>query len=245
MASVGMHTGTSLKDLAYQLLLGGDHLINPTLWYLYDTAIIMLLFMVLQKTDKGAYTWLRIILMVLCIGLQYTGINYSVFSQLPYDIHYSLGRLVEMIPAACAGSLLFDALQNRRITLALSAYHGIPVLLLVSIIFWGIYYLPKIEIDGFGYQGVFILAGVLMLLAGFYKLEVAEKVKRPISFAQQYGLGIYCIHMAVGKVAEMVAQKVGLPTGNLIICFLIWIACITGCVVIDVLTKEKARFLII
>ncbi|MDY6361435.1 MAG: hypothetical protein SPL23_09715 [Lachnospiraceae bacterium] len=239
LASLGMHTGATIKDLFYQLILGGDHLINPTLWYLYDTAIIMMLFMAIQRSDKKVYTWLRIILMVLCIVLQYSGINYDLFFKLPSDIHYSLGRIVEMIPAACVGSLLFDVLQKKRITVALSASHGIPALIIGSTMFWGSYYIPKMDIKGFGYQGLFILVGVILLTGGFYGLNVPNHLKRPIAFVQQYGLGIYCIHMAVGKVAELVAQKVLIPTGNLVICFLIWSACIAGCVAIDMFTKKK------
>lgn len=111
-------------------------------------------------------------------------------------------------------------------------------------VFWGSYYFPKMEINGFGYQGLFILVGVIFLAVGFYGLNVPEKAKYPIAFVQQYGLGIYCIHMAIGKVAELVLKKAGLPTGNLVICLLIWAACIAGCVTIDTLTKKKARFLI-
>ena len=239
-----MHTGATIKDLFFQLILGGDHLINPTLWYLYDTALIMLLLMVLQRANKKVYTWLRIILMVLCIVLQYSGINYNLFFELPSDIRYSLGRIVEMIPAACVGSLLFDVLRKKSISVVLSAYHGIPALIIGNTMFWGSYYIPKMEIKGFGYQGFFILFGVIFLIGGFYGLNVPNNLKRPIAFVQQYGLGIYCIHMAVGKVTELVAQKVVIPTGNLVICFLIWSACIVGCVAIDMFTKKKARFLI-
>lgn len=239
-----MHTGATIKDLFFQLILGGDHLINPTLWYLYDTALIMLLLMVLQRANKKVYTWLRIILMVLCIVLQYSGINYNLFFELPSDIRYSLGRIVEMIPAACVGSLLFDVLRKKSISTALSVRHGIPALIIGNAVFWGSYYFPKMEINGFGYQGLFILVGVIFLAVGFYGLNVPEKAKYPIAFVQQYGLGIYCIHMAIGKVAELVLKKAGLPTGNLVICLLIWAACIAGCVTIDTLTKKKARFLI-
>lgn len=244
IASLWMKMGPTFKDLLYQLLLGGNHLINPTLWYLYDTAIILLLFLVLQKTSKRSYTLLRISLIVFCMFLQYSGINYNLFSKLPFDVRYSIGRLVEMIPASCAGSLLFDVFQCKKISAALSIGYGIPALTIGNVLYWLSYYLPKPEIPGFGYQGLVILIGALLLLAGFYGLKITSKLVLPVYLMQQYGLGIYCIHMAVGKMMKLLGPKFGFATGNLVFCFIVWIICFASCLVIDKFTNKKARFLI-
>lgn len=79
IASVVLHTGASVKDLLCQLLLGSDHLINPTLWYLYDMAIMLFLFMKFQKYDKNTYTIIRVLIIIICVILQYTGVNYKFF----------------------------------------------------------------------------------------------------------------------------------------------------------------------
>lgn len=92
-----------MNDLIIQLFLGSDHLINPTLWYLYDTAWIMLLFMAVQKFVRSSrgYLAVRRLLFAISVFLQYCGINFSIWGSFSEDIRYSLGRIVEIDNSCC------------------------------------------------------------------------------------------------------------------------------------------------
>lgn len=246
VASLVMHNGATLKDLVLQLLLGSDHLINPTLWYLYDTAFVLLVFGLIQRlTNDKAYMGMRVILLLAGVVLQYTGLNYQWFSTLSQDIVYSIGRLAENIPAACIGSFLSDltATQGNRYRV-LNKCSGIPVLVLTIGIYFALYFVHIPSGSGFGYQGLSILLGCILLITGFYYFDVPMILHRIISYIQQYGLGIYSVHMAVGKTLELTLKKIGLSSVSLLFCLLVWLLCIVACSIFDLITRKKLRVMI-
>ena len=140
--------------------------------------------------------------------------------------------------------MFYDVLINEKIAEFLSKFSGVPALLICVGLHVGIYYLPRNSPNGFGYQGITVLLEVVLLITGVFHLRVPSYIKKKVIFFQQYCLGIYCIHMAVGKVTETVAKAMEIPTRNLICCFIIWILCVISCALIDTLTKHKARVLI-
>ena len=42
-------------------------------------AIMLFLFMKFQKYDKNTYTIIRVLIIIICVILQYTGVNYKFF----------------------------------------------------------------------------------------------------------------------------------------------------------------------
>lgn len=173
LASIVMHNGSTIKDLIIQLLLGSSHLINPTLWYLYDTAFVLAIFALLQRigTGKNTFLWYRLILLGFSIFFQYSGLNYSAFSSLPQGLYYSAGRLFEIIPAACIGSIMSDAidcLKKKEVEDVLTCGRGYVVFLLCIFICITLYYFKPYNPSGFGYQGIAVILSVILLLVSFY-----------------------------------------------------------------------------
>ena len=49
---------------------------------------------------------------MVCLVLQYSGVNYSLFSHLPYEVAYPLGRLCELVPYVGIVVVLKDYFVN-------------------------------------------------------------------------------------------------------------------------------------
>lgn len=76
------------------------------MWFQVDLIAITALYIWGKRKWNINLKKLSIIGLVIAYAMQYTGINYEIFSKLPYSMSYTLGRIAEMFPFAAAGYLL-------------------------------------------------------------------------------------------------------------------------------------------
>lgn len=152
-------------DFVYQLFFGHSPFVNASMWYQTTMSVLMVFFYAVTFCIKDKKSWGKVltILLFVCFVLQYSGINGRLFASLPYEMKYPLGRIVEMIPYACAGMLisyhgLLDRCRNRKM---LSAA-GSAGCLLIS---YALSKVPVLDIPG-GYDcgGLCLLASAVSLI---------------------------------------------------------------------------------
>jgi cytochrome c biogenesis protein CcdA len=101
-----LNPSLSYKDFLLQLAFGSDRNLCPPLWYLFDLIFLTSVFWIINKY-WGNYVWYIIPTMgIFALCLQYSGINYHLFGNLVYEIRWTLGRIIEVLPYACIGTIM-------------------------------------------------------------------------------------------------------------------------------------------
>ena len=184
------------KDLLWQLLTGHVMNLNPTMWYQFDIIIVTVIFYFIFKycDDSKAFKAL-ISLMIFCYVLQYSGINRTLFGNLPFELKKPLGRIAEVIPFAVIGFSLkhldiFEKLKNHRYLIMFTC---------VIMFFLG-FFIPWIEVKNFVYGG-FTKQYLSLCIIIFAYLMPLEKLnndyKKAILIITDYTMGIYCCHRLI------------------------------------------------
>lgn len=203
----------TIKDLFWQLALGSDRYINGAFWYLFDLLIITLLYAVLSGIVRSEDLFIKTIVLLglLCLCIQYFGLNQYMFGNTSFEIKYSLGRLFEVIPYSCIGLLA----GYYRITDRLLAWGGhtfswvLLAVLLVLTVHGGLFSDPA----GFGYEGVFLIVYAVVIFVGIMILPfepVPGIIKKVIRAISGCSLGVYCIHGSIGMLWYGLEQAAGI-----------------------------------
>ena len=197
----------TFSALINQLFTG--YPLNNALWYLASTLWICILFWIFRLLTKNKYAFLIVIsaISVFCIVSQYTGLNYSLFNGLPYNIKFTVGRTFEMIPYATIGILLSMVLPyleklDRKYQLLMFIGAGILMAGIIVIRTYVIKYRPL----GFDFPGIsLILVACLLALTAFTNpLNYIKNVtfKSIIKWITSFTLGIFCMHVVLGRFVE-------------------------------------------
>lgn len=187
-----------VKDLLWQLSLGSSFVLDPPLWFLFDLIICSIIIFLVSTYIIHK----KLMLFILIIGsfcLQYTEINFLLFSSLPSESKWSLGRLIEMLPYACGGILLAESNILQKYTGNILFFFFITLLLL----FFNSHGFSRPQ--GFIYQDISTFIHSLLIFPIFYlaNLEKLNTVlKRSILYLSEYSLGIYCIHFIILNIAN-------------------------------------------
>ena len=225
----GLILKTKIADgfhaLFWQLATGHGYHVNAPLWYLalsiWITLLYCLLFHLLKKKAAIAIH----VLAVFCIVSQYTGWNYALFNNLPFELKYPLGRIAEMIPYATLGYDVAYArshfeFSRRQVTFLLI------VSLVVALVFLGTKHSTLAR--GFEYSGLFLLAGATCFATVFYLLPLQwlpDSKKQIIVFFCSHTLGIYCMHYPVGNILKSLLEKFHINLNSLLLCVFIYALC--------------------
>lgn len=233
----------SLKDLFIQSLTG--HCYNEPMWFQTDLILVTLLFLlsaVVCRNEWRIITWIFAGLSVIAFCLQYTDLNYRLFSPFSYSFKYPLGRICEMLPYAFAGMILpfADKMDNwKRVLLVVLLLSGSA----------GLYILHDSP-QGFGYQGIrLLLLSVSMMIAiklfDFNRLP--SGVKKVIQTVSKYTLGIYCAHLLMGKGLRHFLSLLSWESfyGSFLYCVLVYCFCYCLFFCIDKLVRNRYLNMII
>lgn len=195
--SLRLGTGYTWRDLLWQLAFGHEKNLCGHLWYLFDLIVISVAVWILFKCcDK--YSWhILILLGIAAVWLQYSGMNYSVFSQYIYEKRYPLGRLAEVFPLACAGLLLahsniLEKMKRHRVYVVF-----LCIVTMLMIAYGNIF----TSLEGFGYAGIYLVVYSTLAFICFYEFPfecMGNGIKAVLRFLSKYSLGVYCLHMGVG-----------------------------------------------
>ena len=217
----GAEKDSVIMSLIWQLFTGSSA--NTPLWYLIVLVwITMLYFFIFKIAGRKAGMLIVSGLGVLSLAAQYTGINYWLFGNLPFEVKYTFGRILEMMPYASVGMLLWHVL-NKIPTHSRIQTRVIP--LVCSMIGLVVYYrfCYSLQPEGFYYAGLPRLIGGTSLVMFFVSLPIptaSKPVTTLIRNITNYTPGIYCMHIILG----FVIQKAFLIDNQVLLCFMIYMA---------------------
>lgn len=184
-----------LKDFFVQCITG--HSYNEPMWFQFVLIVVTLLFFIISvacQDNKRVVCWVFGVLTVLALCLQYTSLNFRMFSPLDYSLRYPLGRICEMLPYAFAGMVLPLAVKMEKWKRVLL----VGLLLSGSVLLYFFHDAPL----GFGYQGIRILLISISVFLAFKLISfgrMPERMKKVILTLSKYTLGIYCAHLLIER----------------------------------------------
>ncbi len=249
LKSLGFEQGLSIsynyKDLFWQLIFGSDRYLCPQLWYQFDLIVITIVMWIVYRFFGKYSQHIVFTLSIVALWLQYSGLNYSLFGKYEYEVRYSTGRVMEVIPLAYIGLAfvhygIADKLKQYR-------YYCFIMCILGMLItaYGGLFTTP---LEGFGYGGTFIivyavLAFMLFYLFPFEKLPVM--LKTVLRFLSTYSFGVFCLHFGVGYCWNNVLCSVfGWSANTYGECIWIYIICICVSWLISLIPTKYAKQLV-
>lgn len=218
-----------LNAVIWQLMTGHSK-INPSLWYSMVLLWIMIVLIIIELVFGKCSKYLLGLITILCIISQYTGFNYNMFSQLPYELMYPLGRFYEMFPYATIGIWMANLNINDRIRESKKTEIGYVLFLIGAFIFVCSFRVNIGNITpNYMYGGLKYLFAA-MILVSFAELisfhtEHNNKLDFIISKITSYTMGIYYMHFVVGKYIEVIFINLSRNTQTVFMCIVIYLIC--------------------
>ena len=170
------------------------HSLNSPMWFNIVLFYLTFLYYFMKFFFGVAFFDYLIVLSAFCAYVvQVLGL-YNCFSLLGYELSYPLGRFIEMVPYASIGLLIYRSIlkPNRLIYL---------LILLSTMILLKLMFMDN-NTHYYGYGGLVRLLEAVVLFFLFIKIKIKNKSKvleRIIVFISKYSMGVYCIHILVGK----------------------------------------------
>ena len=188
--AIGTHTG--ITPLLWQLMLG--HSTCAPLYYLFEVAVFVMLLFLLRKLVTGSLFWWMVTLLAIgCLCAQYTEVNHRVWSSLPFEASYPLGRIVELFPHAVAGCALaaLDWKGWRAFIIGLVLF-GCGTVMIKC---------PPFRVSAhFGYAGISYLLGASGLVLSATAWSGTKYSLQALCCLSAATAGVYYIHPIVGSV---------------------------------------------
>lgn len=190
-----------LRLLFWQLLFG--HAVCKPLYFLPLLLAYTVIAAVLSRFDRYMVP-ISIVLIGASLLLQYTGINYAIFSPLPDEMCSPLGRFFECLPAvmvACVIGRYRTKVANSSRSKILGCSILAVALYLVAVQFQLI---PSCK--GFGKQGLSLFIGTVVICCAFIfsgNVLPQLKVNNAIRRLSDYTFGIYLLHVIVARFYEL------------------------------------------
>ena len=201
------------------------------MWFQINLIVIsVVLFEIFFLCDENIGIILIIIMMVVCLILQYTGINYNLFGTMRYECAYSFGRLIETFPIAVSGFL-----ASRFSSSIMKPFDDINILnIVVSIIVIILFLVLDNKFfvfnASFGYAGIcriIVAFGIIMFIYNINMTIKTRILEKLFIFFTSYTMGIYCIHRLIIKLMSIILGDwaKGLFYQCVIVYFVSFIAC--------------------
>lgn len=249
LVSLCFYPDLSFETLCWQLFTGHTG-VNSPLWFLAVMLWISLLFWVIRLICKKKLFLIVIaVLTVVCIVLQYTGLNYAMLGGLPYELKYPLGRIIEMIPYASLGvccSMLLPLIKewgNKKQTIIFAVAS-----VLVALCVFLHYLFGEIAVQGFGYNGAYMLVVAFLLVViactiplNFIKNQTFNNI---VVWICSFTMGVFCMHAFVGRLLEYLFGIWCFETNTIVICLAIYVVCYVVSLLIYLIPSKYTKMLI-
>jgi len=214
-----------ITDLLWQIFFGHSPKVNSAMWFQVDLIYLTLLFLLVIIFFKRNYTYIFIILGMVALFIQYSGINMT-FEALQYEIAYPIGRFFEMLPVAVVGFII----SSTNLLEKIKKFSFPTAILSLFVIFIEGRYGFFSEVTGYGYSGIRMIIISFALIALFYNMpfeRVPQKAHKMIGFLTSYTMGIYCMHNLVSSILKGVIKKINLgwEFNTFSGCIIIYILC--------------------
>jgi fucose 4-O-acetylase-like acetyltransferase len=241
---IAMHVQmvNGITDLFWQIITGHSPALNATMWFQTNLIVISLIFFVVfYFFSENMGVAIIILLSIISLFLQYSGINYILFGGLRYELEYPLGRLAEMIPIATFGFIasrykLVTLFKNNMKNLVLS---GVLFVLFV-ILDHKLFVIPL----NFQYAGIWkVLAGYSLTSFAYNCNFDALVTKFPFysRLITKHTLGIYCGHRLIATILfGILSVYFGIETYMFYQCILIYVL---GFVLFEIFSKLPIKWI--
>lgn len=183
--------------------------------------ITVLFYVLFLNNSKGSIYIVHVLSFVVLI-MQYTGFNYSLFKDFPFEVKFPLGRIAEMMPYATIGYDFshFDLLEKMRTTSRRKWYMWTALIMTIVLLCLG----KEPKTPGYGYAGLFRICVSICFFVCFFLLNFDAfpyMIKRALIVIEKHTLGIYCMHYIVGNTAQMILSLVHISINPMAYCVLI------------------------
>lgn len=227
----------SIYSLLWQLIGGSCLELCPQFWYISQLMILTMLTGLLSIVCKNSNSLFGIISIctIFAFFMQYSLYNVELFGMSRYEIKFSYGRMMEMIPYTWIGICIannIETIKNSNIIVAI-----ICGMTLVFVYKYNFFAQPPT----FGYGGLLlfiktvcvVILGIIIPLNKLHPL-IKQLLKRVAALTY----GIYCFHWLVGlffsrNISAYYSHK-------FLFCICIWVSCIF---LTYILTKQPVKFL--
>lgn len=237
-----IHVG--VVDLLFQMTTGHSEQLNATMWYQFDLLIITILFICCFRlfTIPKARLILYLLLFT-SLALQYSGLNYTLFGNLRFELKYPLGRIAETLPYAIIGfELAYNHWLDNKNT---KSYAIIPLALLIFVF---LQFKPILRLYlGFNYGGISLFMSSLCAFLLFYFAPMKNMpvvIQKTILFASRYTLGIYCAHRLIAYILEQLFWRLNISINPFLFCILLYACCFMVCHFISKAPSKIAKQII-
>ena len=223
---LGVDIIDGIRALFWQLVTGHAYHVNAPLWYMAVLIWITVLFYVLFLNNSKGSIYIVHVLSFVVLIMQYTGFNYSLFKDFPFEVKFPLGRIAEMMSYATIGYDFshFDLLEKMRTTSRRKWYMWTALIMTIVLLCLG----KEPKTPGYGYAGLFRICVSICFFVCFFLLNFDAfpyMIKRALIVIEKHTLGIYCMHYIVGNTAQMILSLVHISINPMAYCVLIYIAC--------------------
>lgn len=233
-----------IKAFFWQYAFGTYRNFNSPLWFLLDLIILSVIYIIVFRIVK-----IEISITFVCLSffvallLQYSGLNYRLFSPLRYEMRWATGRFCEIIPYAATGFLcahygVFEKLKkNRMLSLILSG--------VFCLFFIRFKILPDAPGFGYSYNNCIPLVFFMVCFAYLFPVEKNQrKSLAVIAFITKFTLGIYCMHLLVGRVFDAVLAVYNTIFNRFLFCILVYVFCFLISFIVSKFPLKYIRMLV-
>lgn len=229
----------TVNSLLWQIAFGGSPDLMPQYWYMFDL-IVLTIFMLAGYYHRGGV----MLICFVCILFQYLNVNIHIFGGFRFEIKYSLGRIMEMFPYAAIGIFLGD--QHFLNRCAKKRFLSLFLLVISAciVVACNMFSIIKNPDTGYQYQGINLILISVILVSIFYLLpfdQINDTICSIIYNLSQYSLGIYSLHLMVGKMISTILKKNGLACDSLLLCILIFALSLFMCCIISKLPYKWCK----
>lgn len=230
------------KALLWQFVTGHGYHVNAPLWYMavliWLTVLYSLIFMLPNK--KTSFVLIHVIAVVALI-LQYSGLNYNLFKDFPFEAKYPLGRVAEMIPYATLGYdiahfRIYDWVKKNKLRENVILWISLAIVIILLV------FGETTEIAGYGYNGIYRMIISVSLLTFFYLLpieKISGQTENVIKALTAHTLGIYCMHYLVGNILKMGLEYLHISINQIVFCIMLYVICY---IIAMIISKIPNRF---
>ena len=188
----------SFNDLKMQLLAG--HCFITVLWFQYNLIFITLLMIIIKLLFKYNDLLIFIILWNIAYFLQFSNINYKIFSKYHYNIKYTFGRFIEILPYCITGYIL----SSIKLIDILKKYRSKSVSIIIIFLFLLIKSNIFVRVNGFKYQGInlYIVSVSLFIVTSIlstHKINNNIIIVKIVKILSNHTPGIYYLHIPINN----------------------------------------------
>lgn len=227
------------KSLLKSFLFSHVPALADHLWFLFAQIVILVImaFLFLYAGDDRMKLVITGATIAFVMLIEYTGIAYYMFSTAPYETAAPLGRVIECIPYAACGLAYALFLRDKEL------YKRIGILIAIAI-FAVLAYLFVPTVQGYGYNGLFLMFGSAFICMCCFELKdvFSGKAKYVINYLGSLTMGVYFIHRLLGKGILLFFPCESIE-GTLVFIFIVFIlSLIVSFIVRCLLNKTKWKF---